>query len=246
MSAIVSNYPAGWPPEDEVFPVASLDLRVLPGEHPFAVSERQAAEANWKAEIAANPALYDNGMVFQHQLSLHDGAIDGQAYMAPFSTFMWWRKQAALEHGFHLYGWCIPVSSDGAIIAIRMGAWTVNAGMVYCAAGSLDGFDVVDGRCDIDGNMAREVREETGLDLSRARPDGGYFATHNNRRITVFRFFRFDRTADEMMAEIAAHMLVDEEKEIDGTVAIRSADPAAHRYHPAMLPVLQMFFGKPG
>jgi len=244
MSIVVSNYPEGWPPQDEVFPVTSLDLTVLPGEHPFAVAQKEAAAVNWEAEISANPALYDNGMVFQHRISLHDGAIAGQAYIAPFSTYMWWRKQAVLEQGFHLYGWCIPVSSDGAIIAIRMGAWTVNAGMVYCAAGSLDGLDVVDGKCDIDGNMAREVREETGLDLSTARPDMGYFATHNNRRITVFRFFRFDRTADEMLDEIAAHMEVDEEKEIDGAVAIRSADPASHRYHPAMLPVLKMFFDK--
>jgi hypothetical protein len=242
MSAVVSNYPEGWPAEDEVFRVTSLDLRVLPGEHPFAVSQRQAAAENWQTEIAANPALYDNGMVFQQQISLHDGAIAGRAYMAPFSTYMWWRKQAVPDNGFHLYGWCIPVSSDGAIIAIRMGGWTVNAGMIYCAAGSLDGHDVIDGQCDIAGNMAREVREETGLDLSTARPDGDYFATHNNRRVTVFRFFRFNRTADEMMAEIAAHMLVDEEQEIDGAVAIRSADPDAHRYHPAMLPVLKLFF----
>lgn len=246
MNTFVSNYPEGFPAEDQVFRVTSLDLKLLPGQHPFAMSQRQAAAENWQAEISANPALYDNDMVFQHEISLHDGAIAGQAYMTPFSSYMWWRKQAAPEQGLHLCGWCIPVSSDGAIIAIRMAAWTVNARMIYCAAGSLDAHDVIDGKCDIDRNMAREVLEETGLDLSKAKPDADYFATHNNRRVTVFRFFRFDQTADEMIARITAHMRVDEEKEIDGAVAIRSADPSAHRYHPAMLPVLSLFFSSPG
>jgi hypothetical protein len=39
-------------------------------------------------------------------------------------------------------------------------------------------------------------------------------------------------------------MEVDEEKEIAGAVAIRSADPAAHPYNPAMLPVLDWFFAQ--
>jgi hypothetical protein len=37
---------------------------------------------------------------------------------------------------------------------------------------------------------------------------------------------------------------VDEEKEIDGAVAIRSTDPTAHRYGAAMPAILAWFFGE--
>lgn len=233
---------AGWPPEKTVFPVARIELSVKAGDHPFHLGEAEAAQENWKREIAANPALYDGRMIFQHRLSVSESAVAGEAYVTPFSTFLWWRKQKERTRGFHVFAFPIAVSSDGAIIAIRMAQHTANPGQIYCAAGSLDENDIVDGRCDIDGNMRREVMEETGLDLDAAAAEPGYYATHANRSVTLFRVFRFPWTAKEMLEKIEAHMLVDEEKEIDGAVAIRSADPAAHHYSPAMLPILAWFF----
>jgi len=236
-----ADYPLGWPPEDAIFPIADAELVVLAGEHPFHAAEKGAAARNWRDEIAANPALYDGSMVFFSRMALEGGRMRGQGHMVPFSTFMWWRKKPR-QDGVHLFAWAIPVSRDGAVIAIRMGRHTANPGQVYCAAGSLDASDVVDGRCDIAGNMRREVLEETGLDLAAAEPLSGYHALHRHRRITVFRFFRFDLSAEEMLERIAAHMLVDEEKEIDGAVAIRSADAGAHAYNAMMLPILRLFF----
>jgi len=237
------NDMAGWPPEKTVFPVARIDLKVIAGDHPFHLDEAEAARENWKSEIAANPALYDGRMIFQHRLSVSEQAVVGEGYVTPFSTFLWWRKHRE-RGGFHVFAFPVAVSSDGAIIAIRMARHTANAGQVYCAAGSMDENDIVDGRCDIGGNMRREVMEETGLDLDMAVAEPGYYATHANRSITLFRVFRFPWTAEEMLERIGAHMLVDEEKEIDGAVAIRSADPAAHHYNSSMLPILAWFFDK--
>ncbi|OCI95793.1 DNA mismatch repair protein MutT [Rhizobium sp. AC27/96] len=238
----LQNDMAGWPPENSVFPVSHIDLAVLPGEHPFHLSELEAARENWAREIAANPALFDGRMIFQHRLSIADGVVKGEAYVTPFSTFLWWRKQRE-PGGFHLFAFAVAVSSDGAIIAIRMAPHTANPGQIYCAAGSMDEHDIVDGHCDVEGNMRREVLEETGLDLNDAVADPAYYGTHMNRSVTVFRVFRFPWTAEDMLRRIEAHMLVSEEDEVDGVVAIRSADPTAHHYSVAMLPILAWFFG---
>jgi hypothetical protein len=48
-----------------------------------------------------------------------------------------------------------------------------------------------------------------------------------------------------MIARIEEHMVVAEDKEIAGAVAIRSADHSAHPYNVAMLPVINWYFGKP-
>lgn len=243
MTVSKQNDMAGWPPESTVFPVSSIELTVLSGEHPFHIREQEAARENWAREIAANPSLFDGRMIFQHRLSIADGAVKGEAYVTPFSTFLWWRKQRP-PGGFHLFAFAVAVSSDGALIAIRMAPHTANPGQVYCAAGSMDENDIVDGHCDVEGNMRREVLEETGLDLNDAVPESGYYATHVNRSVTLFRIFRFPWTAEDMLQRIEAHMLVSEEDEVDGVVAIRSADPAAHRYNIAMLPILAWFFGE--
>lgn len=162
----------------------------------------------------------------------------------PFSTFMWWRKQADRSGGFHLFGYPVIASSDGALVAIRMGAHTANPGQVYFAAGSLDEHDIVDGFSDIAANMRREVGEETGLDLDLATTDGGYYGVHQNSTITLFRIFRFTLTADEIVAAIERHMLDDEDQEIAGAVVIRSADPTVQPYHGSMVTILDWYFNR--
>jgi 8-oxo-dGTP pyrophosphatase MutT (NUDIX family) len=246
MTALLQEDTANWPPEQTVFPVGDIDLHVLEGDHPFHLLEADAARANWVSEIAANPALFDGRMVFQHRLSVSEGAISGEAYVVPFSTFLWWRKQTVRERGFHVFAFPVLVTSDNAMVAIRMGQHTANPGQVYFAAGSLDESDVVDGRCDIEGNMRREVLEETGLDLGDAFAEPGYHASHYRHSLTVFRLFRFALTADELVARIEAHMPDAADQEIEGAVAIRSADPAAQPYNVSMPPILTWFFSQQG
>ncbi|MBB2753568.1 UNVERIFIED_ORG: 8-oxo-dGTP pyrophosphatase MutT (NUDIX family) [Rhizobium aethiopicum] len=237
---------AGWPPEATVFPIAGVDLRVLPGIHPFVLAEEAAIRENWAKETAANPALFDGRLVFQQQLSFSEEGIAGEGYVTPFSAFMWWRRQPQRQGGLHIFAYPVLESADGALVAIRMGAHTANPGQVYFAAGSLEQEDIVDGRCDIEANMRREVHEETGLDLADAAAGQGLYASYSRRTVALMRLFRFDMTAAEMVKRIEAHMLVAEDKEIAGAVAIRSADPSAHPYNIAMLPVISWYFGKAG
>ncbi|MGR9077284.1 NUDIX hydrolase [Rhizobium leguminosarum] len=240
----ISDDFAGWPPEATVFPIAGVDLRILPGPHPLVAAEEAAIRENWARETAANPALFDGRMVFQQRLSLSENGIAGEGHVIPFSAFMWWRRQPQRQGGVHIFAYPVLETSDGALVAIRMGAHTANPGQVYFAAGSLEPEDIVDGRCDIEANMRREVYEETGLDLGRSVAGQGLFASHSNRTVTVLRLFRFDMTADEMVERIESHMLVAEDKEIAGAAAIRSADHSAHPYNIAMLPVIDWYFGK--
>lgn len=232
----------GWPAENVAFPVRSIDLSFLPGPHPLYEAHREEVEENWRAEVAQNPHLFNGQMVLQRHLAITDGRVVGQAHEIPYSTLLWWRKQPDPAGAYHLFGFAVPVSSDGAIIAVRMSDHTANPGQVYCAAGSLDLSDIVGDRLDLLGNMRREVLEETGLDLNEAEAEREFFATHARHRIVVFRFFRFNLTADEMLKRIKAHMPHDAEQEIAEALAIRSADRTAHRYNPMMFPILDLFF----
>ena len=231
-----------WPAENEIFAVRTLDLKVSRDPHPFHLAEQAAAAENWAREIAANPALFDGKMVLQRRVDISDGVIAGRAHVVPFSTFLWWRKTRQAEAAVHLFGLPVILSSDGAVIAIRMGRHTANPGRVYCAAGSLDPGDIVDGRCDVDGNMRREVLEETGLDLDEAQAGAGFMALHSVSTVTLFRTYRFAETAEKMIARIAAHIATEAEPEIDEALAITSADPVLHDYPPFMPIILAWIF----
>ena len=238
-----SNGTESWPPEQTVFAVPRVELRVLSEDHPVHLENSAEIRANWDREIAANPALFDGRMVLHRKLSVGPDGIAGEGHVVPFSTFLWWRRQAIRDGAFHVFGYAVIATADGALVAIRMGQHTANPGLVYFAAGSLDENDIVDGHCDMDGNIRREVLEETGLDLHDAVADDSYYASHLQRAVTVFRVFRLPLTAEEIVARIERHMPVADDKEIAGAVIIRSADPKAAPYHASMLPILDWFFG---
>jgi len=244
MTVELSEDFSGWPTEKTVFHVDRVKMRILPGEHPLHLAERKAIAANWREEIAANPALFDGRMILQRRIGLGRDGIFSEGHVIPFSTFLWWRKQPERQGGLHIYAYPVLESRDGALVAIRMGEHAANAGMVYFACGSFEPEDVVDGHCDPERNMRREVLEETGIDLHDATGSDGYYVAHYRRAVTLFRLFRFELTAEEMIARIERHMLVSEDKEIAGAVAIRSADHAAYPYNVGMLPVLDWYFGE--
>lgn len=234
---------SGWPKERAVFHVDGVNMRILPGEHPFCIAEREAISDNWEQELAANPALFDGRMILQRRIALTAEGISSEGYIIPFSAFLWWRKQPERHGALHIYAYPVLEASNGALVAIQMGAHTANAGKVYFACGSFEPEDVIGGYCDPERNMRREVLEETGIDLLEARAGEGYFVSHFRRAVTLFRVFRFDLTSDQMIARIEQHMRVAEDKEIARAVAIRSADPSAHPYNVGMLPVLDWYFG---
>ncbi len=241
VAQLTSNM-AEWPQERVIFPVARIELRVKDGPHPYCLSEQAQIAANWVEEFAANPALYDGRMMLPRAIQIRDGVISGESHVVPFSAFLMWRKTRPVASAVHLFGLPVMVSSDGAVIAIRMGQHTSNPGRVYCAAGSMDPEDVRDGICDLDGNMAREVLEETGVKLSDAQNVSGIHALHDRGVVTVFRSYRFAETADQMIERIGAHIAEDPEPEIDEALAIRTADPGQHLYLPFMPPILDWVF----
>lgn len=235
---------AGFPPEGTVFEVFSDRLTVLDGPHPWVTENQLAIEANWEREVAANPSLFNGLMVFQRELSFDGGHIEGRGHMVPFAAFLHWRRSGRDAGGHHLFAMPVILSADGAVIAIRMAETTANPGRVYSPAGSLDASDVIDGTCDLHGNMCRETMEETGLDLNDMTAVTGLRAVHVANSVAAFRVFRSPRSEAMLRADVTNHIAADPRPEISELIGIRSPAPAAHDYSPAMLPVLDWIFNK--
>ena len=160
-------------PRNAITPVERVEVRLDPAPHPFERAHPEAIAANWQAEIAAQPALFNGHMALLSELVLRDGVLTGRCHQVNYATFLYWKRNRAgtAEHAF---AHPALVSRDNALIAIRMGPRTANPGAVYFAAGSFEAEDFRDGLCDLEANMVREVREETGLDISATPCEAGY------------------------------------------------------------------------
>ncbi|TIL67989.1 hypothetical protein [Mesorhizobium sp.] len=229
-------------PRNIILPVDAVDVRLDPGPHPFERDNAQAIAENWRRETAANPALFDGTVVLLSALRYRDSSLVGRCHAVRYSTFMLWRGNRQVAGAEHAYAHAMLVAGDNALVAIRMASHTVNAGRVYFAAGSFEPTDFRDGLVDVDFNMIREVREETGLDLAGAMRGKRYYALSTATGTVIFRRYRETASADEVAQRISAFVATEAEPEIDGPVVIRSADDLPDGLMPHMKPLIEWHF----
>lgn len=212
-------------PEGTFHPVHAVDIRVDPSPLPWATARQAEVEANWLREKAANPHIFNGEVVLMSDVGFKDGRVSGVAHVTRYASQLYWIRHGRSDTGVaHLFSAAIMVSSDGAVLLGRMSERTVNAGEVYAPSGSLDRSDIVGGRIDVFANMAREVVEETGLDLATADADPECLIYRAEGLYALFRIYRFDRDAETLIAEIDRHIASDPEAELSGVVAVRGVD----------------------
>lgn len=233
-------------PRGVVVPVDTVDVRLQPAMHPLAARHRAAIDEDWRQEKAANPALFDGEVILLSDLAFRDGELVGTCHATRFSTFLYWRKNRETSAAEHVFAHAALVSSDNALVAIRMGSHTANAGRVYFAAGSFEPVDFRDGQVDIEANMRREVGEETGIDLDTATRVEGYHLFSEHGATVIFRRYHFDRTAADMAQAISDFVAHEAEPEIDGPVIIRGAYPMPEGIMPHMAAIVRWHFSTAG
>lgn len=231
-------------PRDTVFAVSDVRVALDPAPHPFEVDNAAAIATHWREASAANPALFDGEVALLSALALRGGVLVGRSHLVRYSSFLYWRKVRPVGGAGHVFAHAMPVSSDGALVAIRMGEHTINAGRIYFAAGSFERIDFRNGMADPEVNMRREVMEETGLDLSAARADPHYHAVSIAAGTVLFRRYYLDETADALAAHIRAHVARETDPEIDGPVILRAGEPEPDNLAPQMPPMLEWHFGE--
>ena len=229
-------------PRNVILPVDAVDVRLDPSLHPFERDNQAAIAENWQSEMSAKPAIYDGTVVLLSALAYRDNRLIGRCHAVKYSTFMLWRKKREHSGAEHAYAHAMLVAGDNALVAIRMGAHTVNAGRVYFAAGSFEPIDFPGGLVDIDFNMMREVGEETGIDLSTAQRGRRYYALSTPNGTVIFRRYRVAEPAEEVARRISAFIAKEAEPEIEGPVIIRGAEDLPDGLMGHMKPLIEWHF----
>lgn len=226
-----------------ILPVDEIDVVLDPSPHPFERNKAEAIAKNWQREIIATPALFDGTVVLLSELGYTGGRLFGRCHAVRYSTFMYWRTDRVGTVA-HAFAHPMLVTKDNALIAIRMGTHTVNAGRVYFAAGSFEPEDFPDSRVDAHGNMVREVMEETGLDISCVRRGERHYALATERGTVIFRRYFLDANADEIAARIRDFVAGEAEPEIEEPVIIRKANDLPDGLMPHMQPMIDWHFSE--
>lgn len=229
-------------PENSIVVARRVELLHAEEPHPFHLANRERAAENWTREIRARPALFDGAVLLASAADIEDGVLKARCHLVPYSTLMLWRRMRPVDGALDVFAMAVPVGSDGGVLAGRMARHTANAGLVYCPCGSFDRQDIAHGRFDADANMARELAEETGIDLGEAEAAPGYGVLAMAGLVVILRVHRFAAPAAELAGRAQRHIGAQTEPELAAALSLMEADATVPDLASHMAPILAWHF----
>lgn len=221
-----------------VVPVTSVDILAADREWQFATERRVEIEAHFAKRRDALPGLWNGRVLVLHRYSLDGEHFSGEAAPTDFASFLAWRDWSFPDRAVtNFFAMAALRSTDGAFLLGVMGAHTANAGHVYFPSGTPDPSDLVDGHVDLEGNMWRELNEETGLTVADFVADPGWVAVFAEPRIAFFKVLQAHAPAADVCAQIREHIARQPVSELADVYAARGPDDL----HPCMPPFVTAF-----
>ncbi|HWK32532.1 MAG TPA: hypothetical protein VNR51_02480 [Hyphomicrobium sp.] len=140
-------------------------MSVAPWDWPFAIENAAQIEAHWEKRRAALPALFNGTTYLLREYAVTRDELAGTLFQTDFKTLLYWRANPSTAHDGvrEAFGTSLIRSAEGHVLLGRQGPGQVTSGLIYQPGGIFDGGDVTGNSVDIEGSIAREVAEETGL-----------------------------------------------------------------------------------
>jgi hypothetical protein len=208
----------------QVMRVSRCRLQVGKQTWAYADTNRAEIAAKWQHSTAQNPGFFNGAIQILTQHSISGGVFAGDFSTTDFASFVHWRNNGFAGNAVRdCFGCAILRSAEGHVLLGQQAAGNLNAGKAYCPGGFIDVADVrADGSIDIDGSIAREIGEETGLDMSSMVRTPGYILAAAAASIAIGVEFRSTLAAEEMRADIMRHLERDKDPELSGIIIVRS------------------------
>jgi 8-oxo-dGTP pyrophosphatase MutT (NUDIX family) len=204
--------------------ITSLELAVEPFAWPFAAAKRAEISAHFALAQRERPKLW-NGRVLLGRDPVFEGERFSASYFeTDFASFLAWRDWGFPDKGvFNGFGMGALLASDGAFALGEMGEHTANAGRIYFPSGTPDLDDVRGHVLDIEGSVARELEEETGLTAADYRSDADWHCIYTGPAVAMIRILRVDMPGEALRGRLEANLAAQQHPELSAIHLVRES-----------------------
>ena len=137
------------------------------------------------------PDVWNGRVLLMHDRVVENGVLRGQYLETDYASFSAWchwdRPAAGVGDCFSA---AAIMSADGAFLLGVMGSHTFNGGRIYFPCGTPDPGIIVDGKVDLGLSLRRELKEETGLDMTAFDAEPGWTMTVDGALIAQIKVLR--------------------------------------------------------
>ena len=150
----------------EIVHLERVDIVFEPWEWPFARERRSEIDRHFDQYQRERPGIWNGRVLLLNQHTVADGTLRGTCFETDYASFLAWRDWRFPDHAVkNFFAAGVVRSSDDAYLLGEMSTHTAAAGSIYFPCGTPEPDDLVAGNADLLGSVARELKEETGLDI---------------------------------------------------------------------------------
>src|SRR3984885_15442298 len=191
----------------EIVPVERVEITVAPWQWEFALKRRAEIEAHFAARQERQPALWNGRVLLLRDYRIENGLLSGSSFETDFASFVAWRDWSFPDRGvFNVFAMAAVCGVDGGYLLGEMADHTASAGFLYFPCGTPDPKDVIDGVLDLGGSAARELFEETGIDVTTLSARPGWSLVRERNFIALIKSFVSAETAQDLRARVMHYL----------------------------------------
>jgi 8-oxo-dGTP pyrophosphatase MutT (NUDIX family) len=216
-----------------------LELTVAPQRWAFADERHVEIDAYFEALQRAKPTIWNGRVLLLHRQVVSDGVFRGAYLETDYASFAAWRHWGRPTAAVcDCFGAAAIAAVDGAFLLGVMGPHTANAGRIYFPCGTPDPGDIVAGQVDLDFSVRRELKEETGFDITEFAAEPGWTTVFDLPLIAHIKVLRSGQSAETLRARALSHLARVRQPELADIRIVRGPgdfDPAMPRFVTAFL-----------
>jgi 8-oxo-dGTP pyrophosphatase MutT (NUDIX family) len=232
-------------PDIEIGTLDRTEIRFEPWHWPFAADRRGEIDSYFGELRRKRTGVWNGRVLLLKAYEIEGRVLRGTCFETDYASFCAWRafarnQDSIVQDGIiNVFADAAILTADGAYLAGEMAPDTAAAGKIYFPSGTPEPDDLdAAGLLDLEGNVRRELLEETGVDAGELTAEPGFSFVRDRGSIALVKILRTQQNAQELRGRIMKHIESEERPELVDIRILRSAadfDPAMPRYITAFL-----------
>jgi 8-oxo-dGTP pyrophosphatase MutT (NUDIX family) len=191
----------------EIVPVERVEITVAPWQWDFAVKRRAEIDVHFAARKERQPALWNGRVLLLKDYRIENCVLSGASFETDFASFVAWRDWNFPDRDvFNVFAMAAVRGADGGYLLGEMADHTASAGFLYFPCGTPDPKDVTNGMLDLGGSAARELFEETGIDVFTLSARPGWSLVRERNFVALIKNFVSAEKAEDIRTRVMRYL----------------------------------------
>jgi 8-oxo-dGTP pyrophosphatase MutT (NUDIX family) len=192
----------------------------------FAIRQRDEIDRHFARLQSERPALWNGRVLLLSRYAIRDGTLRGACFETDYANFIAWRDWNFPDPAvYNVFAAAALRAADGAYLVGEMAPYTASGGQLYFPCGTPEPADVdAGGALDLAGNLCRELREETGIDIGTLTVEPGWTLVRDRGFMGLMRRVTAAENADDLRARIMRYLASERQPELSDIRIVRGPD----------------------